>query len=76
MRFMGQYPAEHRKEYEAEFTELVGRFNEEFKSEFSASDGGIDWEKLIAFNSAKDRPKNSKLAREVAETEYQPSLLE
>ena len=32
--------------------------------------------KLIAFNSAKDKPKNSSLAREVAEDDYQPSLLD
>jgi hypothetical protein len=76
MRFMGDHPAEHRVEYEAEFNALVGRFNEEFKTEFSASDGSIDWEKLIAFNSAKEKPKNSRLAREVADNEYQPSLLE
>jgi hypothetical protein len=50
--------------------------NEEFKTEFSASDGSIDWEKLIAFNSAKEKPKNSRLAHEVADNEYQPSLLE
>ena len=76
MRFVGEYPAEHRREYEAEFDQLVSRFNEEFKSEFSALDGGIDWEKLIAFNSSKERPKNSKFAREVAEAEYQPLLIE
>ncbi len=75
MRLMGKYPVEHRREYEAEFNELVSRFNAEFKSEFSASDGNINWEKLIAFNSSKDKPKNSKLAREVAEADYQPSLL-
>jgi hypothetical protein len=76
MRFMEDHPAEHRVEYEAEFNALVGRFNEEFKTEFSASDGSIDWEKLIAFNSAKEKPKNSRLAREVADAEYQPLLLE
>lgn len=75
MRLMGECPIQHRLEYEKEFNELVSRFNAEFKSEFSASDGSINWEKLIAFNSAKDKPKNSKLAREVADDEYQPSLL-
>lgn len=75
MRLMGEYPIEHRAEYEAEFNLLVSRFNTEFKSEFSNSDGSINWEKLIAFNSSKDKPKNSKLAREVAGTDYQPSLL-
>lgn len=37
--------------YEDERAKAVNRFTREFLQEFSRDDGGIDWEKLLRFNS-------------------------
>ncbi len=56
MRLMGEYPVEHRRAYEAEWEKAVERFTNEFEAEFSTPDAGIDWEKLLRFNSGKEAP--------------------
>lgn len=51
MRLMQDYPIVHRALYEEERAKAVNRFTLEFLQEFSTEDGGIDWEKLLRFNS-------------------------
>lgn len=50
---MRDYPANHRTEYIEERAKAVNRFTLEFLTDFSTKDGGIDWEKLVKFNSGK-----------------------
>lgn len=41
----------HRQTYNAAWEKAVNRYLREFTVEFCEKDGGIDWEKLVAFNS-------------------------
>jgi hypothetical protein len=56
IRLMKEYPAQHRAVYQEERAKAVNRFTGEFLTDFAASDGSIDWEKLVRFNSGKDKP--------------------
>lgn len=53
IRLMRDHPVKHRIEFEAEWAKAVNRFEREFLDEFATKDGGIDWEKLTEFNSAR-----------------------
>ena len=55
-------PLGHKaKEKNEEFCELYEKrlnlFVKEFANDFCEEDGGIDWDKLILFNSGKEKPK-------------------
>jgi hypothetical protein len=54
IRLIRDYPAVHRAAYEIEREKAINRFTREFLNEFSTPEGGIDWEKLLRFNSGKD----------------------
>lgn len=51
IELMKDYPAEHRALYQVERDKAVNRFTLEFLTEFASADGGIDWNKLLRFNS-------------------------
>lgn len=51
IRLMRDYPIKHRILFEKEWSKAVNRFEFDFLSEFADTDGGIDWEKLLKFNS-------------------------
>lgn len=53
---MKDYPTVHRKEYDVERTKLSNRLVQGFSLNFINSDGQIDWEKLLRFNSGTGRP--------------------
>lgn len=55
VRLMKRYPQEHRKQYQVEWDKAVNRLEREFLLNFSTPDGDIDWEKLVQFNSGKER---------------------
>ena len=57
---MKEYPADHRIEFEEEWAKAVNRFDKEFLIEFSRTDGSIDWEKLVRFNSGTKSATKSK----------------
>ena len=57
VRLMGDYPMKHRAAFEEEWGKAVNRFERDFLNEFATSDGGIDWEKLVRFNSGTYRGK-------------------
>lgn len=60
IELMCDYPRNHRIEFEKEWSKAVNRFERDILNEFSMSDGSIDWQKLIEFNSGL---KKSKLTR-------------
>ncbi len=51
IRQMRDAPARHRAHFDEEWAKAVNRFELEFLSDFSTSDGSIDWEKFVRFNS-------------------------
>lgn len=53
IRAMRDYPIQQRIAYEREWDKAVNRFEKEFLNDFAASDGSIDWDKLVRFNSAR-----------------------
>ena len=52
---MKDYPKQHRAIYDEEWNKAVNRFTKAFLNEFSVEDGSIDWDKLLRFNSGKER---------------------
>jgi len=59
---MRDYPTDHRMEFEKEWNKTLNRFAQDFLNNFGDPDGNIDWEKLLRFNSGKDKvPWISKL---------------
>lgn len=56
IRAMRDLPQQHRQEYDAARTSLKNRLAQAFMLNFLAPDGGIDWEKLLEFNSGAGKP--------------------
>jgi hypothetical protein len=54
-RWLREYPGAISIHLEEEWGKAVNRFEREFLNEFATTDGGIDWEKLVRFNSGRDR---------------------
>ena len=52
---MGNYASQHRLEFEQEWDKALNRFERDFLNNFGNPDGSIDWEKLVRFNSGKDK---------------------
>ncbi|MFN2507600.1 MAG: PmeII family type II restriction endonuclease [Chthoniobacterales bacterium] len=50
---IGYRAKERNEQFAAEYAKVLNRFCEEFISGFCHKDGSIDWDKLLAFNSAK-----------------------
>jgi Type II restriction endonuclease EcoO109I len=57
---MGDYPIKHRQEFKTEWAKAVNRFERDFLQDFAASDGGIDWPKLVRFNSGQTEKRSPK----------------
>lgn len=57
---MRDHPIRHRIEFESEWAKAVNRFELAFLHEFATPDGGIDWEKLVRFNSGIEKPRRKK----------------
>ncbi len=55
VRLMKDEPARHRVVYKKAWDSAVNRFTAEFIRDFCNSDGSIDWEKFVAFNSGDTR---------------------
>jgi len=58
IRLMKDVPERNRPKFRAEWDQAVNRFTRDFMADFCRSDGSIDWEKLVAFNSAAKPPKH------------------
>jgi hypothetical protein len=64
INLMHDYPTEHRIQFEKEWAKAVNRFELEFLNEFATPEGGIDWEKLVHFNSGAKSPRVPRRRRE------------
>ncbi len=54
---MGDYPLKHRAAFEEEWGKAINPFERDFLNESATEDGGIDWEKLVRFNSGAYKGK-------------------
>ncbi|HLX59108.1 MAG TPA: PmeII family type II restriction endonuclease [Ktedonobacteraceae bacterium] len=55
IHLMHDYPTEHRREFEKAWDNALNRFEGEFIINFGNLDGSINWEKLLRFNSGKEK---------------------
>ncbi len=55
IHLMRDHPKQHRTTFEEEWHKAVNRFVHDFLNNFGNPDGSIDWEKLLCFNSGKDK---------------------
>ncbi len=60
VRLMRDVPAENRPKYRSLWDQAVNKFTAEFIQDFCHANGAIDWEKLVAFTSSKERPTRRK----------------
>jgi hypothetical protein len=60
IRLMKDVPRRNRPKFRAEWDQAVNRYTRDFMKEFCRPDGSIDWEKLVAFNSALKPPKRKR----------------
>lgn len=54
---LGTRAKERNEEFEAEYAKVINRFTAQFIRDFCRPDGAIDWDRVVAFNSAASRPK-------------------
>ena len=54
---MRDYPMQHRIEFEKEWDKAINRFEYDFLINFGNEDGSINWDKLLIFNSGKEKPR-------------------
>ena len=57
VRLMGEKPIEHCPIFQQSFDQAKNRFTKEFLLDFSDENGAINWNKLLEFNSATEKPK-------------------
>ena len=60
----GYKAKEKNEEFLIAYSKMINRFTREFGNDFCDKDGGIDWKKLVEFNSSA-----SKLSKKAADTE-------
>ena len=48
---MGTMPEQYVASYKESYNKAFNRLVREFSNDFCKEDGGIDWEKLVEFNS-------------------------
>jgi hypothetical protein len=53
---LGHKSRERNDEFQEAYAGIINKFTEEFSASFVNKEGGIDWEKLIRFNSDKAGP--------------------
>lgn len=57
---IGYRAQERNDEFAVAFAKVVNQFTKELLADFCHSDGAIDWDKLLAFNSGRPVPKPPK----------------
>jgi hypothetical protein len=61
---LGTKARERDEKFKEDYSKMINKFTNEFFADFLKEDGGIDWEKLVKFNSSKNNPKiNAKRRR-------------
>lgn len=63
MRVMQDRPTKHKVKFDQAWASAVNRFTSAFISEFCHTDGSVDWEGLLRFNSAARPPTTSGVRR-------------
>ena len=63
VRLMRDDPDNHRPQFKASWDRAVTRFGGEFFNRFCDNAGNILWERLVEFNSSKDRPPRPRRPR-------------
>jgi hypothetical protein len=53
---LGHKSQERNDEFQLAYSKIINKFNEDFSAKFVTPDGGINWQKLIQFNSGKVGP--------------------
>lgn len=53
---LGHRARERNEAFGREYAKVVNRFTVEFVEEYCTPDHAIDWDKIVAFNSAKNKP--------------------
>lgn len=64
---LGHRAKERNSEFEKEYAKVTNRFTAEFIRDFCSEDGAIDWEKIVAFNSATTKPPRKKQPKVIKE---------
>ncbi len=54
---IGYRAKERNDQFQVEFSKVVNQFTKQLLVDFCMKDGSIDWDKLVAFNSARPAPK-------------------
>jgi len=57
IRLMKDEPLKYKEEFDREWGAIINRLTGEFTEIFCSKDGHIDWERLVEFVSAKEKPK-------------------
>lgn len=60
IRLMKNEPLKYKEEFDKEWAAIINRLTSEFTELFCVSDGHIDWERLTAFVSARQKPEIKK----------------
>jgi hypothetical protein len=60
LRFIGNNPSKYTQRFMTSYTNALNRLECAFLNNFCASDGSIDWEKVLIYNSAKNPPQIAK----------------
>ncbi|MDR2636069.1 MAG: hypothetical protein LBC08_04480 [Campylobacteraceae bacterium] len=51
---LGHKAHEHDAKFQKSYSQMINKFTKQFANEFCSSEGDIDWEKLVQFNSGKN----------------------
>jgi len=57
---LGHKAKQKNDEFLKSYSHMINKFTREFTNDFCDSDGAIDWEKLVKFNSSTTPPKRKK----------------
>lgn len=57
---LGAKAKERNEEFTESYSQMLNKFTREFGNTFCMENGGIDWNKLVKYNSAIEQPKKEK----------------
>jgi hypothetical protein len=60
---LGHKAKERNQEFSKEYSKVENRFTAQFIKDYCRDDGAIDWGRIVAFNSATEKPKQVKEAK-------------
>ncbi|HRQ50644.1 MAG TPA: PmeII family type II restriction endonuclease, partial [Agriterribacter sp.] len=60
---LGNKAKEKNDDFIESYSKMINKFTLAFAADFCKSDGAIDWEKLVAFNSSATPPKIKRIKK-------------